>query len=253
MVKITNTVKNFKEMISLIMCGSKYPVFDSIDLIVEDGKISVDSTESTRSVVTKQDYYGFTIVDSGIIPIDTVQIFEALKLFSDDDELSLLYENNTIVLNIYSDEKTDTIKFPTINVVNTPSGMEFTENSVMVGEKLMTFDAIADINSKYLKEQIRRSTYVNTFQSYKIAISEGTGITLSVGDIAGLETSSTTTIKSDVIGSATSSYIHGYSDIMSAISGNINIQLGENKPMLITKNTEDYNIQYLLAPGFEQN
>ena len=80
MTQITGSVKKFKQMFEQIMCGSKYPLFQNV--ILEIGEtISVNSMDPTRAIGMHQEYRNFEIGGGTNIPIDTVSIYEAIKIF----------------------------------------------------------------------------------------------------------------------------------------------------------------------------
>ena len=101
MTKITGIVRQFKNMFKMIMCGDKYPLFTQVILEINQNEISINCMDSTRAVGTGQKYTGFNIEGSANIPIDTVSIYEALKLFDDNDPLMFNYDDNKIILSVY--------------------------------------------------------------------------------------------------------------------------------------------------------
>lgn len=251
MTKITGTVKQFKNMFEIIMCGNKYPLFSNVLLEIDQETISVNSMDQTRSVMTNQKYTGFNIEGGANIPIETISIYEAIKLFNDNDLLTFIYDDNRIVLSVDSGNKHDTITIPTFNVdeFDNPSQITFGENSITINGNEMNFAACVTVNSSYIRDQIRKASYVNdSYHEYIINIDENK-LKLIVGDPNNYETSSSTEIMvEEGSGKAQSSYAHGYEDIFKSLNGDVVIHINDTKPMLVIQTTDEYSAKFLIAP-----
>ena len=253
MTKITGTVKNFKNMLEQIMCGSKYPLFGSIILEIDEDIITVNTVDTPRAVATYQKYRGFDIEGSNDVPIETIQVNDALKLFNDNDTLEFIYNENKIILSTKSDDVKDTITIPCVsNDDVTKSTFEFSENSILVNGEEIVFDATSNIDVSYIRNQIKKANYIDPlYHEYIVNINDDV-LTLSVGDVNGFETSGESEIKTSGKGIAKSQYMHGYEDIFKTINGEVRINLSENKPMIVTQKTDTYSIKFLIAPVIPQ-
>lgn len=251
MTIITGTVKEFKTMFEMIMCGNKYPLFPSVILEINEETISINAMDQTRAVGTGQEYFGFQIEGNTNIPIDTSSISEAIKLFNDNDTLKFIYDDNKIILESNSNNKRDkiTIPPPEISEITNGSQIVFTDNSIIINGNEMKFDAYVKVNSSHIQDQIKKSVFVNNlYHEYGINI-EGTKLTLTIGDPTNYEISSSTEIiMEDGDGTAHSFYAHGYDDIFKSLSGDVVIYINERKPMLVVQTTDKYSIKFLVAP-----
>lgn len=249
MTTITGSVKKFKTMFELIMCGAKYPLFTDTILEIDSDIITVNSVDSTRAIGTNQKYEGFEIVGSKGIPIETIPIYEAIKLFDDNNLLTLEYDNNKITLFSNSNSEKNTVTIPCSDDTGShKSNIEFTTDSVMVNGNKYMFDSHAIFDVKNIKNQIKMGNYVdNMYHEYIININENK-LTLSVGDINNFEVSASSEIDCDGKGSSESKYSHGYDDIFKTLTGEIKIRMSTDKPLIVIKNTDDYSVKYLIAP-----
>lgn len=255
MTTITGTTKEFKQMFEMIMCGNKYPLFDSVILEINKEIISINVIEKTGAIGTNQEYFGFQIEGGANIPIDTSSIYEAIKLFNDNETLKFIYDDNKIILESNSNNKRDkiTIPPPEISEINNKSQITFTENSIIINGTEMNFDAYVKVNSSYIQDQIKKATFVNNlYHEYGINI-EGTKLILTIGDPTNYEISSSTEITiEDGFGNAYSTYAHGYDDIFKSLNGEVVIYINDAKPMLIVQTTDKHSIKFLIAPTMKE-
>lgn len=250
MTIITGNVKKFKNMFATIMCGNSYPLFTEVVLEIDQEIISISCADTTKAVGTNQEYRGFNIEGSKNIPIDTVSISEALKLFDDGDDLKFEYDSNRIVLSADSNGKKDQIVIPApdIDNINSQFPVKFTDDSIIINGNEMKFDARVIVNAKYIQNQIKKANYVDAlYHEYSIDINNNTLI-LSVGNMDKFELSTSTEIEVEGTGIAQSKYMHGYDDIFKSLSGDVTIQINENKPMYVSQVTDNYSIKFLIAP-----
>lgn len=255
MTIITGTTKEFKQMLKMIMCGNKYPLFQNIVLEINEETISINAMDQTRAVGTSQKYIGFHIEGGADIPIDTVAIYDAITLFGDNESIKLIYENNKIVLKTNSDGKKDTIIIPTLKIdeIDNRSQIEFTNDSTIINGNEMKFDAHVIVDVSHIKDQIRKANYVgDLYHEYIINIQENK-LLLTVGNPNNYETSTSTEITvEDGTGNCQSSYAHGYDDIFKSLSGDVTIYLNNAKPMMISQEDIYYNVKFLVAPTIRE-
>lgn len=250
MTKITGTIKEFKNMFEIISCGSKNPLFTSIILEIDRDVIIINAIDSTRSVLTTQRYTGFEIEGGANIPIDTVSIIEAIQLFNDNDPLIFEYDENkiTLIINSESDKDTIVIPAPDINEINNKIPVTFLEKSIVVNDETTTFEAFVNVDVKYIKKQIRMGNYVDPlYHEYTVNINKNI-LTLGVGNINNFELSSSSEIQVDGDGISESKFMQGYDDIFKTLSGEVTIRINEDKPMMISQITDDYSVNFLIAP-----
>ena len=254
MITITGTVKKFKNMFELIMCGSKYPLFSDVILEIDGNKIIVNSIDQIGAVATNQEHLGFEIDGDSNIPIDTVSISEAIKLFDDNDTLSFIYENDRIILSTNSENKKDTITIPTSSLSETKIQhiISYDNNVVTIRDNEVKYDASGIINVSNIQDQIRKANYVNNLYHEYIIRIENNKLILSVGDITNFEISSSSEIEIDGKGIAESKYMHGYDDIFKTLSGEINIKMTDNNPIFINKNSDNSIVNYLMSPTISE-
>jgi hypothetical protein len=237
-------------MFEMIMCGSRYPLFPTVILEINKNVISVNAIDQTRAIGTNQEYTGFEIEGSANIPIDTVSISEAIKLFDDNDLIKLTYDENKIILSTNSNNKKDTITIPTmkINEINNESQITFNKSSITINGNEMNFDAHVIVDASHIQNQIKKGSFIgNLYHEYLINI-DGTKLTLIVGDPNNYETSSSSEIVvENGKGSCQSSYAHGYDDIFKSLSGNVEIYINDRKPMLIVQTNDEFNVKFLIA------
>jgi hypothetical protein len=255
MTTITGITKDFKQMFKTMMCGNKYPLFNDILLEINEETISINSIDQTRAVGTNQKYFGFQIEGEADIPLDTLSIYEAIKLFNDNDILKFIYDDDKIILESNSNNKKEQITIPSqkINEINNRSQIVFTENSIIINGTEMNFDAYIKIDVSHIQNQIRKAAFVNNlYHEYGINI-EGTKLILTIGDPTNYEISSSTEIiVEDGFGKAYSTYAHGYDDIFKSLSGEITIYINDEKPMLIVQTNDKYSIKFLVAPTIKE-
>ena len=251
MTTITGTTKDFKQMFEMIMCGSKYPLFQSAILEITD-IISINTMDQTKAVGTHQEYRNFMIEGGNDIPIDTVAIYEAVKLFDVGETITLTYSDNKITLETKSQGKSDKIVIPAQNIDNIESLIKFTDNGIIINGNEMKFVANVVVNTSHIQNQIKMANYVSSmYHEYAIDINKNK-LTLTVGDPKNYETSSVTEIEVDGNGIANSTYAHGYDDIFKSLSGEVAIYINEAKPMMISQITDEYTVQFLVAPTIKE-
>ena len=250
MTKITGTVKEFKSMLEKIMCGSKYPLFTDVNLKIDQETIRVSCIDSTRAVATNQEYTGFHIEGSSDIPINTSSLYEAIKLFDDIDSLIFEYEDNKIVLTVDSDGVIDIIKIAALDVNTSEIVIKKIDDlTYSVNGKDTKFEAKVDLDTNYIKNQIKKANYINAaYHEYNIDIRENE-IGISVGDIG---SSAETIIKTKTTGIAKSQYCYGYDDIFKTLSGDVSILINNDQPMIINQIGIYYEVNYLIAPVVNQ-
>ena len=255
MTIITGTVKEFKQMLKMIMCGNKYPLFQEILLEINEDIISINAMDKTRAVGTSQEYTGFHIEGGADIPIDTVSIYNAISLFDDNVEVELIYEDNKIILKTNSQGKKDTITIPTLKLdeITNKSQIEFMDNSIIINGNEMTFDANVIVDVSHIKNQIKIANYVaDLYHEYIISIDENI-LTLTVGNPHNYETSTSTEITvENGAGVCQSSYAHGYDDIFKSLSGDVSLYINSQKPMMITQMNDNYKVKFLIAPTIHE-
>ena len=254
MTQITGTTKDFKQMFEMIMCGSKYPLFQNVILEIDEN-ISVNSMDQTRAVGMHQEYKNFEIEGSADIPIDTVAIYEAIKFFDLNTSIKLIHEDNKIILKSNSEHKKDKITIPTLKLdeISNKSQIEFTNNSIIINDNEMKFDAHVMIDVLHIKDQIRKGNYVNNLNPEYVIIINGNKLTLIVGNPDDYETSTSTEITvEDGSGNCQSTYAHGYNDIFKSLDGNVMIYINNSKPMMISQITDKYTVQFLIAPTIKE-
>lgn len=253
MTIITGTVKQFKSMFEMIMCGSKYPLFTEVILEINEETISIKCMDSTKAIITDQKYHGFNITGSKSIPIDTVSISEALKLFDDGDSLKFEYDENKIVMSTKSNNKKDTITTPITNVDITNQVLPmFTDDSIIINGNTMNFEAQVKVDTKHIQNQIKKANYVDAlYHEYDININNNTLI-LSVGNVNNFELSTSTEIEVEGNGVSQSRYMHGYDDIFKSLNGEVTIRINENKPMMISQIGDNYCVNFLIAPVIDE-
>jgi hypothetical protein len=255
MTKITGSIKEFKSMFDMIMCGSKNPLFRNVILEIEEETIIVNAIDTTRSVLTTQKYTGFNIEGSNNIPIDTVSISEAIRLFNDNDSLMFEYDENRIVLTVDLNGEKDVMSIPApdINDINNKIPITFTEDSVIANEKVTIFEAFVNVDIKHIQKQIKMGNYVDPlYHEYVININEN-ALTLSVGNINNYELSSSSKIEVEGTGVSQSQYMHGYDDVFKTLTGEVTIRINENKPMMISQIRDNYVVNFLIAPVVSGN
>ena len=249
MIKITNTVKKFKEMFNMIICGNRYPLFPDFNLHINDNVINVGVHDPSNTATSNQTYNGFKIVGNGNLSLNN-SIMDVIKLFNNDEIIDLTYnsDNSRIEISSNNESSKNTITIPILETEESQKiEIDFSDKYISLGGKSHEYVGIVEnIDCEYFHNQIKKAS-LNEYSANNIEINDG--VTLSVGDISKFEISASTEIKIDTIGNVNSQYMGAYTDIFKTLNGEVSIKMTEMGLLVISQETEDYTVNYLLAPA----
>jgi len=260
MTKFIGTTKKFIEMFRLISTGSKDPLFRSVILKVAEDHVEVQTTDLANTVATNQKHRGFEIgdIDKKEIPIDCVEMLEALKLFDASAKIQIEAGNKIVISNIDDVEMKDVVSIPSIDTDSiTNRGIPFKIKSGVAELKnkstgeVLEFDIKATIPVKYLQAQIRRADYAAIVPRVFDMVFDNDTLTLVVGNPESYMKSVKTEVKIKGSGTGKLSFADGYEQIFQTVDGSVILYGKSQSPAWITKKEDNYIVQYLIAPSVE--
>lgn len=269
------TTERFTEMFNLLTLSKiGNAVFNPIviEIVEEKGKepyIRMQATNSTNTVATIQKHRNIEIhqyEDSKHpIPMDALEILNALKLFEDKVVIEIEFAQDNILIRDTENVKIkDEVKIPVIHLDSIKSYDEnppfkvdekgiITLKNKATG-KILKFDITSTIPTDIIRSQIKRADFANIsprlfqmkFQKNELKLIVGKGLNNYVKSV-------TSTVDVDSKGSGFCIYGEGYESIFNSLNGNILFMGSEQKPAWITQKEDDHIVQFLLASAiFEE-
>ena len=259
MTKFIGKTKQFKTMFELISTGLKDPLFRLVVMNVEKDYISVQTVDAANIVGTNQKHRGFEIADISEkeIPVDCVEMLDALKLFDDSAKIQIEFANSKIIISDLDDvEMKDNVSIPSVDIESvTNIGLPFKIKSGMAELKnkttgeVLVFDIKATIPVKYLQAQIKRADYAAIAPRIFDMKFNDNDLTLLVGNPESYTKSVKTEVKIEGSGSGDLSFANGYEQIFQSLNGDVILHGKSYSPVWITKKGDNYIVQYLIAPA----
>jgi len=259
MVKFIGKTKQFKTMFEIISTGNKDPLFKSVVMKISENYIEVQTTNIANTVATNQKHRGFEIEDINEkeIPVDCGEILDALKLFDDSVRVQLQFTRNKIIISDIDDvEMKDVVSIPAIDiesVINQEFPAEIKSGMVELKNKntgeILEFDIKATIPVKYLQAQIKRADYATIMPRIFDMKFDDNNLTLVVGNPESYTKSVSTKVVIEGSGTGDLSFADGYEQVFQSLNGSVIIYGKSRSPVWITRKTDDYIAQYLIAPA----
>lgn len=263
-----NTGKLRNMFYMLTLSKSSEAVFNPVvlEIVEEKGKdpyIRMQSINSTHTVATIQKHRNIEIRhdDELRIPVNGLEILDALKLFDDDTIVEIEFGPDNIFLRDTENVKMkDEIKIPIIHLDTVESYDEtppFKTNTKGIIElknkttgKALNFSVNSTVPTEFIRAQIKRADFAKVEpRLFQLDFNE-TELKLVVGNDSDTYTKSvTSTVDIDGKGSGTSMYGEGYEAIFNSLSGKVLFMTSDNAPAWITQKEEDHIVQFLLAPA----
>jgi len=259
MTKFIGKTKQFKTMFEIISTGNKDPLFRNVVMKISEKHVEVQTTNISNTVATSQKHRGFEIEDINEkeVPVDCEEIIEALKLFDDSVRIQIEFTRNKIIISDIDDvEMKDIVSIPSIDmesVVN--QGLPFKIKSGVAELKnkntgeILEFDIKATVPVKYLQAQIKRADYASIVPRVFDMKFNDNNLTLVVGNPESYTKSVRTEVTIEGSGSGDLLFADGYEQVFQALNGSVIIHGKSHSPIWITRKTDDYIAQYLIAPA----
>ena len=261
MTKIKGKISDIKKLLQLIKLegkdttGSSNSMIENCLLEAKEGKISTNILSKTNVVIGFINYKALDIITEGEIPIGNIdEVLSYLKRFDDNDEITLETTENKIKLSRESPKKTASIPMSARENIDDSLRAEAIKDSITEENgkyKFRDTELIASmkVDSHIIKQVLDDGDVQGLDRKYPISIDEE--IECKVGDEAGgiIETTISAIEKS---GKAKSSFSGGIDNVFNNLSGEVEIHIAENGPMLVIKNDEDLEIKFVVAPLIEE-
>ena len=262
MTKIKGKVKDLKELIQLIKLegkdtdGSNTSMIDNCILNCKDNKISTRVLSKTNTVIAFIEYKKLDIITGGEIPIGSLDEFLSyLKRFDNDDEIYVEVTENKIKLSRDEPKKTANIPLTSRENIDDSLRAESIKDSLSAEKGKWKFrgtELVASIkvNSQFIREILDDGNVKGLNRKYPISIDKD--VICKVGDEKGgmIETHILTENKK---GKANSSFAGGIDNVFKNISGEVEIHLAEQGPMLIILNNDSVDAKFVVAPLIEED
>ena len=264
----TKQLKNMLNMLTLSKSGDA--IFNPIVLeIVEDKKpyIRMQGTNTTHTVATIQKHRNIAIEHDGDphIPVNGLEILNALRLFDDEATIEIEFsENNILIRDTENVKIKDEVKIPSPHIDTVESYDEsppFKTDEKGIIElknkktgKLLKFDIVSTIPTDFIRSQIKRADFADiTPRLFQLAFN-GPELKLIVGsDSDAYSKSVTSTVDIDGKGSGTCTFGDGYEAIFGSLDDSVLFMASNQSPAWITQKGDDHIVQFLLAPSITKD
>ena len=264
----TKQLKKMFNMLTLSKVGDAVfnpVVIEIVEQTDKEPYIQMQATNSANTVISNQKHRNIEIhQDEGSdshIPINGLEILNALKLFDDETEVEIEFGQDNIKIRDTENVKIkDEVKLPMINLDSIESYDEtqpFKIDKKGVVEiknkktgKLLKFDVTSTIPTEFIKAQIKRADFANLSPRLFQLEFQKNELKLIVGDDSDAYAKSvTSTVDVDGKGKGTCVYGDGYEEIFGSLEGSVLFMTSEQSPAWITQKEEDHIVQFLLAPA----